>query len=64
MNTDLTPQGRYDYLMHKAVYLKSFEKAFKLAFAVFAADPKNKVAFLKTGNLSLKKSLSGDIFYS
>lgn len=62
MEPDLTPQGIYDYLMHKAIYIKSFEKAFKLAFAVFAADPKNKAAFLKTGKLSLKKSLLGDIF--
>lgn len=64
MNTDLTPQGRYDHLMHKVVYLKSFEKAFKLAFDIFAADPKNKAAFLKTGNLNLKKSLLGNIFFT
>lgn len=64
MKADLTPQGRYDHLMHKAIYIKSFEKAFKLAFAVFAADPKNKAAFLKTGKLRLKKSLLGDNFFT
>lgn len=64
MNTDLSPQGRYDHLMHKVIYLKSFEKAFKLAFDVFAADPKNRAAFLKTDTLSLKKSLLGDNFFT